>query len=66
MLKISQKMSSKKKIKSFYKSFYYFKASVTVLNEFFIKFLFIGLVSNYFKCFHDILKIQLYKQILQF
>jgi len=66
MLKISQKMSFKKKIKSFYKSFYYFKASVIVFNEFFVNFLFIGLVSNYFTCSHDILKIQLYKQILQF
>jgi hypothetical protein len=32
----------------------------------FVKFLLIGLNSNYFSCSHDILKIQLYKQILQF
>ncbi len=32
----------------------------------FVDFLLIKLISNEFTCFHDILKIQLYKQILQF
>jgi hypothetical protein len=32
----------------------------------FIDFLLIGLISNEFTCSHDILNIQLYKQILQF
>jgi len=31
----------------------------------FVNFLFIGLISNYFTCSYDILKRQLYKQILQ-
>jgi hypothetical protein len=32
----------------------------------FVNFLLIGLISNQFTCSHDILKIKLYKQILQF
>ncbi len=32
----------------------------------FVDFLRIGLISNQFTCSHDILKIQLYKQVLQF
>jgi hypothetical protein len=35
------------------------------MNDFF-NFLLSGLISNYFTCSHDILKIQLYKQTLKF
>ncbi len=59
-------MSISKKFKSFYKYFYYLKTSVIVFNECFCYVLFIGLISNQFTCSLDILKIQLYKKILQF
>jgi hypothetical protein len=56
MSKFWLKMSILKKMKSFYKSFYYLKASVIMFNECFKKIIFIGLISIQFTCSLDILK----------
>jgi hypothetical protein len=66
MLKIWGKMLFSKQFKSIYKSFYYLKVIVTFLMSVFVNFLFIGLISILFTCSHNILKIQLHKQNLQF
>jgi hypothetical protein len=62
-------MSFSKKFKSIYKSFYYLKTNVTMTNEFLCYFFIYWItfkLIHMFPCSHDILKIQLYKQILQF
>jgi hypothetical protein len=69
-IKIHVKNLAKKvifrKMKFIYKSFHFLKTNITMFNELFVYFLFIGLISNLFTCSHVILKIQLYTQILQF
>ncbi len=45
MLNNWPKMSFSKKFKSIYKYFHYLKANVTMFNEFFVKFLLIGLIK---------------------
>jgi hypothetical protein len=66
MLKIWQKMSFSKTLKSTYKSFIAQKQMSQCLMSAFVDLLFIGLISDWFTCSHDRLKIKLYKQILQF
>jgi hypothetical protein len=66
VLNFLQNLLFSKKLKSIYKSFYNLKSNIIVFNECFCYFLFIGLISNQFTYSHDILKIQLYNQILQF